>query len=208
MGSSRKISIFLILFLSFYALTVSAEPRVQKTVLANGLTVLIQENRALPIVTTAIFYKVGLRNEAGEGSGKAHFVEHMLFKGTNRYPKGEIARIINKLGGRLEAYTTPDYTVYSFDLPSRYLDTGFEIEANRMTKCSFDPSEFEAERKVIIEEKKRSLDKPQEKLEEESLRQCYSSHPYRKTVLGTLENLRGLKRAELIDFYHTYYQIQ
>jgi len=183
-----------------------AGEKVHKTILPNGLTVLIQENHVLPIVTTAILYKVGLRNEAGESSGKAHFVEHMLFKGTDRYKKGEIAKIINKLGGRLEAFTSLDYTVFFFDLPSRYLNIGLEIEANRMNHCAFDPGEFEAERKVIMEEKKMSLDAPHDNLEEETLKQSFSLHPYRKTVLGTLENLKSLKREALVEFYHSFYQ--
>ncbi len=206
MGVIRKWCMFLVLSLWLFPLAGFAGENIHKTILPNGLTVLIQENHVLPIVTTAILYKVGLRNEAGEGSGKAHFVEHMLFKGTNRYPKGEIAKIINKLGGRLEAFTSLDYSAFFFDLPSRYLNIGLEIEANRMNHCNFDPEEFEAERKVIMEEKKMSLDAPHESLAEETLRQSFSRHPYRKTVLGTLENLKNLKREELVEFYRTFYQ--
>ena len=118
---------------------------VYRTTLPNGLTVLIQQNHALPIVTTAILYKVGSRNEVLGKSGKVHFVEHMIFKGSKKYPKGEIDKIVQRAGVNSDAYTTADYTSFFFGLPAKYIEIALEIEADRMRNCNFDPRELEVD---------------------------------------------------------------
>lgn len=201
-----RLSIFLSLVLFAISIFYPAEAKTHKTILPNGLTVLIQENHALPIVTTLILYKVGSRDEAIGKSGKAHFIEHMMFKGTGKYGKGEIDRIVRRLGGYVEAYTGEDYTTFSFSLPAKHLGVALEIEADRMRNCAFDPIEFEAERKVIMEERKMDLDSPTVIFEEEMMRKTFTLHPYRNLILGDLKYLASLTREKIIKFYDTYYQ--
>ena len=197
---------FLALILFLIPSTSLASTGVYKTVLPNGLKVLIQENHALPIITTLILYKVGSRNEASGRSGKVHFIEHMMFKGTDKYRKGEIDKIVKRAGGYLEAYTAEDYTEFYFNLPSEHLRVALEIEADRMRNCKFDPLEFETERRVIMEERRMDLDSPYVVFEEEIIKRAFSVHPYRCLILGCLKNIESFTREEIISFYNTYYQ--
>src|SRR5437016_5181253 len=133
---------------------------VRRTVLDNGLVVLAREVHTSPIVTAMIWYRVGSRNEELGQTGKSHFLEHMLFKGTERFKKGQIDLITLKNGGGNNAFTSHDFTAYYFNFASDRWDIALEIEADRMVSCSFDPEEFEAEKKVVIEELKTGLDSP------------------------------------------------
>src|SRR6187401_2036120 len=133
---------------------------VRRTVLDNGLTVLTRELHTSPIVTAMIWYRVGSRNEEFGQTGKSHFLEHMLFKGTNRFKKGEIDLLTLKNGGSNNAFTSQDFTAYYFNFASDRWQVALEIEADRMVNCAFAPDEFEAEKKVVIEELKTGLDSP------------------------------------------------
>ena len=133
---------------------------VRRTVLSNGLVVLTKEVHTSPIVTSMIWYRVGSRNEELGHTGKSHFLEHMLFKGTDRFKKGEIDLLTLKNGGGNNAFTSHDFTAYYFNFASDRWDIALEIEADRMVNCAFDPEEFEAEKKVVIEELKTGLDSP------------------------------------------------
>src|SRR4030095_16987960 len=121
---------------------------VRRTVFDNGLVVLTKEVHTSPIVTSMIWYKVGSRNEELGHTGKSHFLEHMLFKGTDHFKKGEIDLITLKNGGGNNAFTSHDFTVYSLHLGSDTWDIALEIESDRMVNCAFDREEFEAEKKV------------------------------------------------------------
>ena len=133
---------------------------VRRTVLDNGLVVLTKESHTSPIVTSMIWYRVGSRNEELGHTGKSHFLEHMLFKGTDRFKKGEIDLITLKNGGGNNAFTSHDFTAYYFNFASDRWDIALEIESDRMVNCSFELEEFEAEKKVVIEELKTNLDSP------------------------------------------------
>jgi len=118
---------------------------VQKTVLANGLTVLTKEVHDKAVVATMVWYRVGSRNEELGQTGKSHFLEHMLFKGTDRYKKGEVDLITHLNGGSNNAFTWLDFTAYYFNFASDRWDVALDIEADRMVNCTFEPEEFEAE---------------------------------------------------------------
>ncbi|MBU1021082.1 MAG: insulinase family protein [Candidatus Margulisbacteria bacterium] len=183
-----------------------ADTDVFKTTLPNGLTVLIKENHTLPIVATTVLYKVGSRNEISGKSGKAHLVEHMMFKGTEKFKKGEIYSSVQKHGGMLDAYTSEDYTYYSLSLPAKYLKIALAIEADRMRNCVFDPMEFVSEKKVIIEERKMDLDSPFVSFRDENLKKAFKVHPYRNSITGSIEEIEGFTREGILNFYNTYYQ--
>src|SRR6185295_18249938 len=179
---------------------------VRRRVLENGLTVLTREVHTSPIVTSMIWYRVGSRNEELGHTGKSHFLEHMLFKGTDRFKKGEIDLLTLKNGGGNNAFTSHDFTAYYFNFAADRWDIALEIEADRMVNCTFDPEEFEAEKKVVIEELKTGLDSPWGLLLQEQEATAYKIHPYRNPIVGWLQDVEratvGQQQAYYRRFYH------
>src|SRR5579884_1852533 len=178
---------------------------VRKTVLDNGLVVLTKELHTSPIVTSMIWYRVGSRNESMGQTGKSHFLEHMLFKGTERFKKGEIDLLTLKNGGGNNAFTSHDFTAYYFNFASDRWDIALEIEADRMVSCAFDPEEFEAEKKVVIEELKTGLDSPWGLLLQEEEAAAFKVHPYRNPIVGWLQDVERATVEEQQAYYHRYY---
>ena len=128
----------------------------KKFVLDNGLKVIISENRKLPIFSYLTFYDVGGRFESREAgtTGATHFLEHMMFKGAKKFGPGEFEKIIESNGGRSNAYTTFDSTVYYESLNSEVIEKIIELEADRMENLLIEEKSFESERKVVLEERK------------------------------------------------------
>ena len=178
----------------------------RRTVLDNGLVVLTKELHTSPIVTSMIWYRVGSRNEELGQTGKSHFLEHMLFKGTNRFKKGEIDLLTLKNGGSNNAFTSQDFTAYYFNFASDRWNIALEIEADRMANCIFDPEEFEAEKKVVIEELKGGLDSPWGLLNQEINAAAYKIHPYRNPIIGWLNDVERATAEEQQSYYHRNYQ--
>src|SRR6516165_1565058 len=178
---------------------------VRRTVLDNGLVVLTKEIHTSPIVTSMIWYRVGSRNEELGQTGKSHFLEHMLFKGTDHFRKGEIDLITLKNGGGNNAFTSQDFTAYYFNFASDRWDIALEIEADRMVNCAFDPDEFEAEKKVVIEELKTGLDSPWGLLHQEQEAAAFKVHPYRNPIVGWLQDVERATAEEQQAYYHRYY---
>ncbi len=179
---------------------------VRRTVLDNGLVVLTKESHTSPIVTAMIWYRVGSRNEELGHTGKSHFLEHMLFKGTDRFKKGEIDLITLKNGGGNNAFTSHDFTAYYFNFASDRWEIALEIEADRMGNCVFDRDEFEAEKKVVIEELKTSLDSPWGLLMQELDASAFKVHPYRNPVVGWLQDVERATAEQQQAYYRRYYQ--
>src|SRR2546426_2807846 len=178
---------------------------VRRTVLDNGLVVLTKEVHTSPIVTTMIWYRVGSRNEELGHTGKSHFLEHMLFKGTDRFKKGEIDLRTLKNGGGNNAFTSHDFTAYYFNFASDRWDIALEIEADRMVNCAFEPEEFEAEKKVVIEELKTGLDSPWGLLLQELEASAYKVHPYRNPIVGWLQDVERATVEQQQAYYRRYY---
>ncbi len=171
----------------------------------NGLRLITLERRDLPIVTTILAYRVGSASESKGTTGLSHFLEHMMFKGTDRYKKGEIDLLTQRNGGQNNAFTTPDYTAYWFAFPADRLDVALEIEADRMRNCVFDEKEFEAERGAILSELRGGLDLPGGLLEQEVEAAMFTQHPYHHPVIGWEEDVEHVTRAELSAFYDRFY---
>jgi zinc protease len=178
---------------------------VNKTVLPNGLTVLAKELHDKPIVAAMIWYRVGSRNEELAQTGKSHFLEHMLFKGTDRLSKGEIDLITLKNGGANNAFTWLDFTAYYFTFASDRWDVALEIEANRMRDTTFAQEEFEAEKQVVQEELRIGLDGPWEALENEVWATAFRQHPYHWPTVGWLEDLEAATAADMKAYYDKWY---
>ena len=178
---------------------------VRRTVLDNGLTVLTRELHASPVVTAMIWYRVGSRNEELGQTGKSHFLEHMLFKGTDRFKKGAIDHLTLKNGGNNNAFTSHDFTAYYFNFASDRWEIALDIESDRMVNCVFAPEEFEAEKKVVIEELRMSLDSPWSVLLQELDATAYKVHPYRNPVIGWLQDVERATDSEQQAYYQKHY---
>ena len=178
---------------------------VRRTVLSNGLVVLTKEVHTSPIVTSMLWYRVGSRNEELGHTGKSHFLEHMLFKGTERFKKGEIDLLTLKNGGANNAFTSHDFTAYYFNFASDRWEIALEIEADRMVNCAFDPEEFEAEKKVVIEELKTGLDSPWGLLLQEQEATAFKVHPYRNPIVGWLQDVERATVEQQQAYYRRYY---
>lgn len=177
----------------------------QKIVLPNGLTVITKELHDKPIVAAIIWYRVGSRNEELGQTGKSHFLEHMLFKGTDRYAKGEIDLITLQNGGANNAFTWLDFTAYYFTFASDRWKASLEIESSRMRNTSFDEHEFESEKQVVEEELRIGLDGPWEVLENEVWATAFRQHPYHWPTVGWLDDLESATAADMKAYYDRWY---
>ncbi|MCS7253203.1 MAG: pitrilysin family protein [Armatimonadota bacterium] len=174
-------------------------------VLDNGLKVLVKEDHTMPLASCYVWYNLGSRNEHPGITGISHWVEHMLFKGTPKFPKELLMRLIERKGGRWNGFTSRDYTAYFEDLPSSDIELAIEIESDRMSNAIFDPKEVEAERMVIISERQGAENHPEFLLEEAVLATAILAHPYRWSVIGYESDLRSITRDELFMYYKRYY---
>jgi zinc protease len=181
---------------------------VRKTVLANGLTIITKEMHDKPVVATVIWYRVGSRNEELGQTGKSHFLEHMLFKGTDTYAKGEIDMITLKNGGANNAFTWLDFTAYYFTFAADRWAAALEIEADRMRHTTFVDEEFESEKQVVEEELRIALDGPWEALENEVWAAAFRQHPYHWPTVGWLQDLESASAADMKAYYDKWYHPQ
>ena len=202
----RLISPF-VLFAFLIAFAKSADAtNVREFVLDNGLKILLLEDHKSPAVTFQVWYRVGSRNERDGKSGLAHFLEHMMFKGTPTTKPEEYSRIIAKNGGRSNAFTTSDVTVYFATMSRDKIGIEIELEADRMASALLGDSYFEPEKKVIQEERRlRTDDNPASALSEVASAVAYTVHPYRRPVIGWMDDIQNLTRQDLVDFYKLYY---
>jgi zinc protease len=178
---------------------------VTKKVLENGLKVFLIQVKELPVVSHWIWYSVGARDERSGETGVSHFLEHMMFKGTRKYPKGSIDLITARLGGNNNAFTSNDYTAYYFNLKSDRFVEAMKIEASRMRGCLLDPIEFDLEKKVVLEELQRGEDDPWQNLFQGVESASYMVHPYRHPVIGWREDIERLTLDGMRDYYRRHY---
>ena len=174
--------------------------------LKNGMAVVVIPNHRVPVVTHMVWYKVGSADEPPGKSGIAHFLEHLMFKGTRKLASGEFSRILARNGGRENAFTSHDYTGYYQSIAVDRLEMVMEMEADRMTNLVFDAKEVEPERQVIFEERRnRTGNNPSALLAEHVNATLYLNHPYRRPIIGWEHEIRGLTIADLKSFYRRWY---
>ena len=175
-------------------------------ILSNGMKVLLVEVPKTPVATVQVWYKVGSRNEVMGRAGLSHMLEHMMFKGTAKYPKGEFSRLIRKNGGTDNAFTSQDFTAYFENLAADRVELALELEADRMQGLVLDRPELTTEREVVKEERRlRTEDDPQGALVEALFAQAYFSHPYHWPVIGWFGDLDAMTLDDLQRHYDTYY---
>jgi len=178
---------------------------VSEHVLPNGLKVLVAPSHHAPVVSVWAFYRVGSRCEQVGITGISHWVEHMLFKGTPKFPKGQIARLIQKHGGTLNGHTSYDHTAYFETLPKENWLIALDIEADRMTNALFDPQETELERGVILSELEMYENHPEHRLFTEVIAAAFQVHPYRNPIIGWRCDLERMTRDDLYEYYRRFY---
>jgi len=166
---------------------------------------LLCESRVAPVVDLQIWARVGSADEGPGEAGLAHFHEHMLFKGTGRRGVGEIASEVEGAGGRINAYTSFDVTVYHATLPSTELSVGLDVLADAILHSSFAPEEIAREIEVVLEEIRRGEDSPGYVLGNAVFAEAYHEHPYRAPILGSPESVTGFERARVRAFFERWY---
>ncbi|HEY5658999.1 MAG TPA: pitrilysin family protein [Myxococcota bacterium] len=174
--------------------------------LPNGIPVLLCQTHLAPVVEFQIWVRVGSADESDLERGLAHFHEHMLFKGTERRGLGEVAAEVEGAGGRINAYTSFDTTVYHATLPSDRLAVGIDVLSDAVLHSTFDPEEILREIEVVLEEIRRSEDTPASVLGNAVFEEAYRVHPYRSPILGTLESVARFDRKRVRDFYQRWYR--
>ncbi len=174
--------------------------------LDNGMRVVVVSNHRVPVVTHMVWYMVGAADEPPGKSGIAHFLEHLMFKGTKTRPAGEFSRTVARNGGRENAFTSSDYTGYYQTVAKDRLELVMEMEADRMSNLVFNEDEVEPERQVIFEERRARTDNdPAAILREHVNATLYLNHPYGRPVIGWEHEVRALSSLDLAAFYRRWY---
>ncbi|HKW51619.1 MAG TPA: pitrilysin family protein, partial [Candidatus Eisenbacteria bacterium] len=187
------------------AVAATVQPPVHETTLSNGLKVLIQETHTAPVVSFMVWYKVGSRNESAGITGISHLLEHMMFKGTPTYGKGEIARILQRNGASFNAGTSLDYTNYFEVLASDRLDLAIQLEADRMRNALIPDEEHRLEMTVVRSELERNEDNPHRALYLETFAQAFQAHPYHWPTIGWRTDVEQITTDQIRDYYRRYY---
>ena len=174
--------------------------------LDNGLEVVVIPNHRVPVVSHMVWYKVGAADEPPGKAGIAHFLEHLMFKGTKTRAPGEFSRLISRVGGSENAFTSYDFTAYYQNVAKDQLPTMMELEADRMANLSISRADVDAEREVILEERRSRTDNnPASQLGEQVNAATYLAYPYRVPVIGWENEMRGLSYEDALAFYETWY---
>jgi zinc protease len=180
-------------------------PPPARSVLRNGMRLIVQDHRAADIVAVYLFVGVGVRYEAPDQLGYAHFQEHMLFKGTDRFGPGYVDRTVEGVGGRSNATTSFDYTDFYLVLPTEATAAGIELLADMAFRSTFVPDETAREREVIFEEARIEQDNPRSAIVRQLYGLVFAGHPYGRPVLGTRETMQAATQERLRAFNRRYY---
>ena len=175
--------------------------------LNNGMQVVVIPDRRAPIVTHMVWYKVGAADEPQGKAGIAHFLEHLMFKGTTKHPVGEFSQLVRANGGEENAFTTQDYTAYFQRIAKDRLALVMELEADRMQNLVLTDDNVLPELKVVQEERRERIENdPSGLLSEQLDAALYTAHPYGKPVIGWMAEVQKLTRRDALDFYAAHYE--
>jgi len=205
-GGSR--AILLLLFFVF-GMALPAHAKLfdaQSFILGNGLQVVVIPNHRAPIVTQMVWYKVGAADEVVGKSGAAHFLEHLMFRGTKAVPPGEFSRTVAQNGGEENAFTTHDYTAYFQNVAADRLELMMKLEADRMANLVINDTVVKPEREVIIEERRMRIGNSPSALFDEQLDTAlYLHHPYQIPTIGWENEMHKLTAPDELEFYKRWY---
>ncbi len=185
---------------------VHASQRVSQFTLKNGLQVLVIPDHRAPVVTQMIWYKVGAADEPPGSSGIAHFLEHLMFKGTDKIPTGQFSKIVARNGGEDNAFTNHDVTAYFQRVAKDRLPLVMSMEADRMANLRLTEGDVATERDVILEERRSRVDNdPGSILQEQMMAALYSNHPYGIPIIGWEHEIAALNRDDALSYYKRFY---
>ncbi|MGI9406923.1 MAG: M16 family metallopeptidase [Hyphomicrobiaceae bacterium] len=188
------------------ALAGSADARASHAVLANGMEVVVIPDHRAPVVTHMVWYKVGAADEPAGYSGVAHFLEHLMFKGTDKIGLGEFSKIVARNGGQDNAFTSQDVTAYFQRVAKDRLRLVMEMEADRMVNLKLDEKSVLTERDVVLEERRSRVENdPSSILNEQVMASLYLSHPYGNPVIGWAHEIGALNQKDAVTFYKRFY---
>jgi len=173
--------------------------------LPNGIPLIIQEHRGSELVALQLWVRAGARDETAHELGLAHYLEHMLFRGTTSRPTGFVEREVEGVGGTMNAGTSWDYTYYYVTLPPSRVTQGLELLADISMNAALDATVLDKEKEVVLEEMRLGEDNPRRVLARTLYSQVFEGHPYGRQVIGTPELIRGLTRDTLSAFYRNHY---
>jgi len=186
--------------------TVLAEPVVTSFELENGMRGVVIEDHRAPVVTHMVWYKVGSADETPGKTGIAHYLEHLLFKGTEKIPSGRFSEIVAENGGQENAFTSRDYTGYFQNIAADRLGLVMSMEADRMRNLTLNDDDWQAERDVVGEERRSRTDNvPSAKFREQFTSALYLSHPYGSPVIGWKKEVEALTKEDALEFYARFY---
>ncbi|MCB0414608.1 MAG: insulinase family protein, partial [Bdellovibrionales bacterium] len=177
----------------------------KKYQLKNGMTVILVESHKSPVVSVQMWVKTGSADEKKGEEGLSHFIEHLVFKGSDKYGVGEIAQTVEGAGGELNAYTSFDQTVFYVTISKAFTEVALDVISQMMGSPRFDSDEIDNEREVVLEEIKRSFDSPGRVSSQNLFSTLYKDHPYSIPILGYEKNIRNVTQTEILDYYHRRY---
>ena len=178
---------------------------IRKEVLDNGLTILTEQMPHVRSISMGVWLKIGSRSETSEVNGVAHFIEHLLFKGTSHRSAEEIARQVDSIGGHLDAFTAKETICYSTKVLDEHLPIAFDILSDLLLNPKFDPDDMEKERGVILEEIKMVEDTPDDLVHEIFMQNFWKDQPLGRPILGTKQTVGKLDRGKVLDFFEQFY---
>ena len=194
---------FILVLLLFANVVFAADFNVYK--LENGQTVVIQEVKTNPIVTVDTWIKTGSINENDENNGVSHFLEHLFFKGSTNHAPGEFDKILETKGAITNAATSKDFTHYYITIPSKDFDLALEMHSDMLLHPLIPRKELEKERKVVIEEIMKDANSPNTIAYDNLITMLYTTHPYKRKVIGTTDIISTIQRDKILDYYNQYY---
>ena len=174
--------------------------------LDNGIHVILHENHSTPVAAVTLMYHVGSKNEKEGRTGFAHFFEHLMFEGTQNIDRHQYDKYVEKAGGTLNANTSQDRTFYYELLPSNQVELGLWLESERLLHAKVEKIGIETQREVVKEEKRQRMDnQPYGSWQENIFKRAYDKHPYRWTVIGSMDDLNAAQEDDYVSFYRTFY---
>src|SRR5262245_14445518 len=183
-----------------------AAPNVAHFTLANGLEVVVIPDHRTPVVTHMVWYRVGAADETPGKTGLAHFLEHLMFKGTKKNPQGLFSQMVSNVGGQENAFTSSDYTGYFQRTSREHLKMLMELEADRMTGLVLTDDVVKPELQVVLEEQNmRVANNPAARLGEQVDAALYLNHPYGRPIIGWRQEIEKLTREDALEFYRRFY---
>ena len=200
------IAVLIMTALAVTSLASSAAARATHFKLDNGMQVVVIPDRRAPVVTHMVWYRVGAADEPPGVSGIAHFLEHLMFKGTETIAPGEFSKIVARNGGQDNAFTSHDMTAYFQRVAKDRLPKMMQMEADRMVNLTLDEKDVATERNVVLEERRTRVDNdPSTILGEQLTAAFYQSHPYGTPIIGWEHEIRVLDREAALRFYERFY---